>query len=208
MKNLLKNTLRQSGVEATEEMLTEVSNILSDVAIRGHDSNFHQSVKNYMAQGMTIQEANRQTFYDSIRQVGLSGVSGFLSGNVKSGSQNTVELAGNAKTVQNIYGTEAQALVDEALDLNPHNALAIWMDSRLANGKGVSGLQLSTLVEQNEAKIKSLGSAAYQGTEVGDLFWMGTPEGDNYAPAYDEYYGEAERIKKEDPFFRVIPRLY
>ena len=39
-KSLLAETAKQAGVEASEEMFTEVANILSDAAIMGDSSDF------------------------------------------------------------------------------------------------------------------------------------------------------------------------
>ena len=71
MKDLLKETVKQAGVEASEEMLTEISNILTDAAIMGDKSNFAELVEQYEMQGLSEDEAKRQALLDSIGQGGV-----------------------------------------------------------------------------------------------------------------------------------------
>lgn len=73
MKDLLKETVKQAGVEASEEMLTEISNILTDAAIMGDKSNFAELVEQYEMQGLSEDEAKRQALLDSIGQVAWAG---------------------------------------------------------------------------------------------------------------------------------------
>ena len=86
IKNLLtsssyiKRVLSQAGVEASEEMCTEIANILTDRAIMGDKSEYETAVKQYREQGMTLAEAEAQANLDMAKRVGLSGLGGFISG--------------------------------------------------------------------------------------------------------------------------------
>lgn len=80
IKQFLTNMVKQGGVEASEEMLTEVSNILSDSIVMGERSNFMDAVNAYMANGMSEEDARKQAFLDCVGQVGLAGLGGFISG--------------------------------------------------------------------------------------------------------------------------------
>ena len=86
MRDLLAETLKQAGTEASEEMLTEVSNLLSDAAIMGSGSSFAAMVDRYETQGLNGDEAKRRAFLDCLSQVALAGVGGALSGGVMGGT--------------------------------------------------------------------------------------------------------------------------
>lgn len=79
-KALLKETAKQMGTEASEEMLTEVANILADAAIMGRGSQYHAAVREYQRQGLDRKEAERKAYLDGIGQVLWAGVGGALSG--------------------------------------------------------------------------------------------------------------------------------
>jgi hypothetical protein len=87
-------TMKQAGVEASEEMATEVANIIADAVIMGRNSNSERARRQYLAQGMTPEQAERQVFLDNLESVGLAGLGGALSGGVSGGSFNAVNLAG------------------------------------------------------------------------------------------------------------------
>ena len=90
VRSLLIETLKQAGVEASEESLTEISNILTDAAIMGEKSNFAQSVYQYQQQGMDEQKAKFQVYKDMISQVAWAGAGGALSGAAMGGPVNAM----------------------------------------------------------------------------------------------------------------------
>lgn len=93
-KNLLTETAKQAGVEASEEMFTEVANILSDAAIMGDSSDFSTAVAGYMAQGMSEEKAKQRAFLDCIGQVVWAGAGGALSGGLMGGTVGAWNYAG------------------------------------------------------------------------------------------------------------------
>lgn len=101
-KSLLTETAKQAGVEASEEMFTEVANILSDAAIMGDSSDFSTSVAGYMAQGMSEEKAKQKAFLDCIGQVVWAGAGGALSGGMLGGTVGALNYAGGrASSEQN-----------------------------------------------------------------------------------------------------------
>ena len=94
VKDLLRATAQQAGTEASEEMLTEIANILSDTAIMGESSDFEQLVTQYQLMGMDEDEARKQAYLDSVAQVVWAGVGGALSGVAMGGATSGVDLAG------------------------------------------------------------------------------------------------------------------
>lgn len=93
-KSLLTETAKQAGVEASEEMFTEVANILSDAAIMGDSSDFSTAVAGYMAQGMSEEKAKQRAFLDCIGQVVWAGAGGALSGGLMGGTVGAWNYAG------------------------------------------------------------------------------------------------------------------
>lgn len=119
-KSWLKETMQQAGTEASEEMLTEVSNLLSDAAIMGSGSNFAAMVDRYETQGLSGDEAKRRAFLDCLSQVSLAGVGGALSGGVMGGTVRGADsLSGAWNQVQNARASRPTnaALLDS---LNQH----------------------------------------------------------------------------------------
>lgn len=102
MRDLLAETLKQAGTEASEEMLTEVSNLLSDAAIMGGGSSFAAMVDRHRQEGLSEEAARRRAFLDCLSQVSLAGVGGALSGGVMGGTVRGANyLSGAWNQVQN-----------------------------------------------------------------------------------------------------------
>lgn len=114
VKDLLRETAKQAGTEASEEMLTEVANILSDTAIMGESSDFEQLVAQYQLMGMDEDEARKQAYLDSVAQVVWAGVGGALSGAAMGGGLGGVDLAG--RTVQQRQQQTTSRAIDAAYD--------------------------------------------------------------------------------------------
>ena len=79
---VLKNILRQSGIEASEEICTEIANIITDDLIMGGMSEYNAAVEAYMKQGMSREDAERKAKTGLAAQIGLAGLGGALSGGV------------------------------------------------------------------------------------------------------------------------------
>ena len=116
----LRETLKQAGTEASEEMLTEVSNLLSDAAIMGSGSSFAAMVERHRQEGLSEEESRRRAFLDCLSQVSLAGVGGALSGGVMGGTVRGVNyLSGAWNQVQSARANRPTnaALLD---NLNQH----------------------------------------------------------------------------------------
>lgn len=79
---VLKNILRQSGIEASEEICTEITNIITDDLIMGGMSEYNAAVEAYMKQGMSREDAERKANTGLATRIGLAGLGGALSGGV------------------------------------------------------------------------------------------------------------------------------
>lgn len=93
-KSLLKETAKQAGVEGSEEVFTEIANILSDAAIMGENSSVKLAMQRYMDKNhLTKEDAQKQVFLDCIGQVVLAGAGGVLSGGVMGGGKSMIDWA-------------------------------------------------------------------------------------------------------------------
>lgn len=89
-KELVKQTLKQAGIEASEEMASEVLNAILDVANRGSQSEFYQDVSKNGAWGALGSLASNTL---------KAGLGGALSGGMMAGTTGALNLgAYNAET--------------------------------------------------------------------------------------------------------------
>lgn len=81
---LIKNMLSQAGVEASEEVNTELANILADALVMKDKSEYNLAVKKYMdnsmGRGMSEEAAKKKALLDQAKNVFMAGVGGLASG--------------------------------------------------------------------------------------------------------------------------------
>lgn len=176
-KSLLKETVKQAGVEASEEMLTEIANILSDTAIMGESSDFSMAVQAYQEQGLSETEAKKQAFLDCIGQVAWAGAGGALSGGVMGGAAGSLSIANrnvDTRSVGNqiLRSGEIDLTIDEGLKLDssdPLYKLAEELAERQNQGKTLSPKKVGQLEIGLETKaleqIESLRNQMAQGLD-------------------------------------------
>ena len=80
IQDVVKNILKQGGVEASEEVFTEIANTISDAVIMADKSAYEIAVRDYMANGMTEQVARQLASMDSVKAILDAGIGGFISG--------------------------------------------------------------------------------------------------------------------------------
>ena len=102
---------------------------------------------------------------------------GAAVGGILSGGQQLAQRGINDAQYRKAYGNNAQALVDESLELNPDNELAKKYRERLDGGKNLSGRQLIRLMQQNETDMLNGDKAKIQAATEKRLTELG--ESDN-----------------------------
>lgn len=85
-KNWLVNTLIQGGVEGSEEVFTDLANTLWDKQINGIYSDELKKLREYIADGMSYEDAKRKVAAEFNEQLGMSFLGGFVSGGVMGGA--------------------------------------------------------------------------------------------------------------------------
>lgn len=101
---------------------------------------------------------------------------GAAVGGILSGGQQLTKRGINNAQYKRAYGTSAQDLVKESLELNPDNELATKLQKKLDAGKKLTGSELRQLVEQNEIDIVDGDRAAIQTAAEARLTELGETE--------------------------------
>lgn len=160
MKDLLKETVKQAGVEASEEMLTEISNIITDAAIMGDKSNFEAMVDQYEMQGLSEDEAKKQALLDSIGQVAWAGAGGALSGAAMGGVVNTMNYAGDA-----VYNRQQNQAAGERFQQMGDDVVAAIIEEGLASDPSTRSYQLAQQIQEKQAQGQQVTAR-----ELGELY--------------------------------------
>lgn len=107
-KKAIFDVFMQAGIEGTEELFTETSNIITDMMINGEFSDYEWKVKRYMASGMSKEEAVNKANEEAAIQVGKSFLAGMVSGGITGGVVTGVQsrLSANEKAVVNTITEE------------------------------------------------------------------------------------------------------
>ena len=80
IKEFLINTAKSAGIEGSEEIFTEIADVIIDNATAGYMSKDSLQLHELMKEGLSRQEAERKVFVDNVSQTLMSGLGGALSG--------------------------------------------------------------------------------------------------------------------------------
>ncbi len=84
-KTLVKDMLKQSFVEGSEEVSTDIANVISDAIVMADKSEINQTIAAYQADGMSEDEATRRAWLDWLGQAAQDFAGGAISGGVMTG---------------------------------------------------------------------------------------------------------------------------
>lgn len=147
---LIRNLLIQGGVEASEEMLTEIANTITDAMVMGSRSEFEQSIQEYMEQGYTRAEASSLAVQKVGKNVWKSGIGGLISGGFMGGGASAAQYGSYKAEVKDTGRTIMSA--DGGVDAlkNLANQVAGVSEDTKVNGKLTK--QLSKVDKKATAK--------------------------------------------------------
>ena len=117
MRRLLWNTLKQGGIEASEEAFTTLINTVADAWIMGDKSEYNEKVRQNILAGMTREEAEKAAWQDWAEGIAQDALGGFISGGVSGGVYGSANMIQGSRTEYS--GTDRQALLDAALQMDP-----------------------------------------------------------------------------------------
>lgn len=194
-KSLIKNILRQAGIEATEEELSLIGTTLADAAIMQEKSEYNLSVAAYMASGMTEEQAREQANWDLIAEAGetaiVSGIAGVIGGFGASSAaafnrggpdaaQQGAQQAQAAQNQQDVNadGQQETAVMEDSIDPN----------SKVHTGGKVNVEEVAAELAQKAPKPKPAEAVAggKRNQENAAAVADGVQPGQKAAPAGDE----------------------
>lgn len=179
-KSWAKEALKQGGVEASEEVCTELANMFTDALIRGQDSDFQRAIAFYQTEeggGLSLAEAKKKAYLDAIGQVALAGLGGFISGGVMQGFKGGVGLGNYNSTLKKV----GQAVKDSTGNTQNTSHIA-EIQKGLAAAEGSKARQLAEqaqkeLDSKKTVSNKLLGKLAVENqNELRDVMKAASPE--------------------------------
>ena len=170
LKSLVMNIGKQMATEGSEEAASDVLNTIADNAINGKKSEYNQSVKRYMEQGLTQQQAKKAAMMDWLSNTAYDAAAGAFSGALMGAGgqamsynqvQNDIErYGGNIKK-----GGDLKAVIDYAAKFEELGKLVKRADKTANDSKTIG--QIAEAVErQVNERIEKAESAE----ELGELY--------------------------------------
>lgn len=169
VKTLVKDMLKQSFVEGSEEVCTDIANVISDAIVMADKSEINQTIAAYQADGMSEDEATRRAWLDWLGQTALDFAGGAISGGVMTGG----DMALNAGIRSaNYRETGRQITANDYADILRRTA----EESGDENLKKLAGKKQTN---RNTGKLYEATQEANLTQAVSDrLGALGTPEND------------------------------
>lgn len=168
-KTLVKDMLKQSFVEGSEEVCTDIANVISDAIVMADKSEINQTIAAYQAGGMSEDEATRKAWLDWLGQTAQDFAGGAISGGVMTGG----DMALNAgMRSANYRETGRQITASDYADILRHAA----EESGDENLRKLAGKKQTN---RNTGKLYEATQEANLTQAVSDrLGALGTPEND------------------------------
>ena len=159
---LIKNVLKQGGIEASEEAMTSISNYVTDAIIMKGRSEYAELLEKY--------NGNKSKAYMAmVNQVAQDAIGGFISGGGLTLINYGTNGVFNSRQTKKAYSPVVQDLVAESLELNPDNKLAKKIQDKINSGKSISGRNITKLINQNEADMQANDMATIQAAAAEQL---------------------------------------
>lgn len=159
MGYFLKNTL----AEGSEEVGSDIINLVADVLISKDKSEWRTSIDAYEAEGMTEKEAFWRAVRDQAENMGLDFLGGAVSGGVMSGAGIAINAGLNeygarrtGAEFQAMGDDVVQATIQEGLASDPSTQsykLAVQLQQKLDAGQALTNAEIGRLYQANVQAI-------------------------------------------------------
>lgn len=159
MGYFLKNTL----AEGSEEVGSDIINLVADVLISKDKSEWQTSIDAYEAEGMTEKEAFWRAVRDQAENMGLDFLGGAVSGGVMSGAGIAINAGLNeygarrtGAEFQAMGDDVVQAIIQEGLASDPSTQsykLAVQLQQKLDAGQTLTNAEIGRLYQANVQAI-------------------------------------------------------
>jgi hypothetical protein len=168
-KTLVKDMLKQSFVEGSEEVCTDIANVISDAIVMADKSEINQTIAAYQADGMSEDEATRRAWLDWLGQTAQDFAGGAISGGVMTGGDMALNAGMHSA---NYRETGRQISANDYADILRHAA----EESGDENLRKLAGKKQTN---RNTGKLYEATQEANLTQAVSDrLGALGTPEND------------------------------
>lgn len=206
----VKKLAIQMGVEGSEEMFTEMGNIILDAINMGKNSENSMAVREYMAQGMTEEKARQQVWKDNAVDILWAGYGGAISaGAMAAGGQlatDTVRKASN--TIGNYSVGDTLTKNGRYVDLQEQaNALQDQKKSAKLSKAAQEVAQKASTGDESIGNKYRMGKVASQiakqaGREANKA------ETTEFRNAAEKYLSERRDIQDKKRALKVLTRAY
>lgn len=116
LKEAVKNIAKGFFTEGSEEVATDIANLVSDAVINSDNSEFSRAEKQYEENGMSSDAAWKQTILDTITNMGLDFLGGALSGAVMSAGATSLNAISTARLGAHIKNGETSFDLEDVID--------------------------------------------------------------------------------------------
>ena len=136
---IIRETMKQMGIEATEEVATEIANTVSDTLIRQNTSDLAEAYEEYLNRGYSESEAKGMLGRDILSNVAWAGIGGAVSGGVMGSVQSGFQYAANREVTKALLKEEqakAKGKVPEVAPVQPMTEIEMMaeeMDETMAD---------------------------------------------------------------------------
>lgn len=157
----IKYILKNAFVEGSEEVGSDVINLVADVLVAKDKSEWQTSIEAYKAQGYSDSEAFGKAVGDQAMEMGVDFLGGALSGGIMAGGGAAVNMGGTYLTGRefnsmDLSAEDIQAFIDEGLASPPSSQayqLAQAAQQKIAAGGTLSNYELGNLYQANVRAI-------------------------------------------------------
>lgn len=175
---LIKAALKQAGIEGSEEISTEIANIISNDLVMGNRSDIMQKYYAYREQGYSEDEIHKLIGRDLSLQIAQAGIGGALSGGLMGGGKAAMDLHTNNSLGNTIQQNETVG------DL-----------AGLAESMGVNTDAYSETLDAYNRYFAGKDTSKVKPGELGDLYRTAEMESYNDYVA-GEQSGDTDRIER------------
>lgn len=152
-KSGIKAFISNGLTEAIGESGTTVANMMTDSMVMQDLSQFNQAVDYYKSLGMKEKEASKTAWVSLGANMLADGTIGFLSGGIFGAGKSKMQSAKQNAYAQYLYGEQMPAIVEQVLQQDPGNQMALQIKADLDAGKKLKSSTIFDFVTENRSLV-------------------------------------------------------
>lgn len=206
----VKKLAIQMGVEGSEEMFTEMGNIILDAINMGKNSDNSMAAREYMRQGMTEEEAKRQVWKDNAVEILWAGYGGAISAGAMAAAGQVAN--DTVAKVQNTVGNYAvgDTLMNNGRYVDLQEQASALQDQRKAGKLAKRAREVTELARQGD---NSYGNTYRMGKVATQIAQQAGREASRaevteFRAAAEKYLAGQRDIQNKKHALNVLTRVY